>query len=63
MMADTTASPSIPMGLKRPVFPLLIPPITTIGKETAVRIFYNSSIDTESASVLVPVGNIAPTPK
>src|SRR5699024_7201665 len=62
-IAETTASPSIPAVLKQWALSLLIPPITTIGNDTAVRISFNFSIDTKSASVFVPVGNIAPTPK
>ena len=61
--ADTTAIPSIPSPLYRGIVFLLIPPIMTMGMETALRIAFSVSIDTESASLFVAVGFIAPTPR
>ena len=39
------------------------PPMATTGTSTAAQMFRSTCRGTRSASALVPVGNIAPTPK
>ena len=62
-MAETTATPSMPLFFSLAIFFILIPPMATTGIETALQMFCNVSKDTSLASCFVEVEKTAPTPK
>ena len=62
-MAETTATPSIPVFLRRGIFPSVIPPMATVGIETELQIRRSSSEDMDTVSFFVDVENTAPIPR
>ena len=62
-MAETSATPSIPVPASSMMFSLVIPPMAVTGIFTALQISLSVSWLTESASNLVEVENTAPTPR
>ena len=63
MISLTIATPAIPVALKVSRLSALIPPIATIGTETAAVIAFSVASDVNGAAALVWVGKIAPTPR
>ena len=63
-MAETTATPSIPVFLRRGIFPSVIPPMATVGEsETELQIRRSSSEDMDTVSFFVDVEKTAPIPR
>jgi hypothetical protein len=55
-MAETTATPAMPLPARDRMFYLETPPIATTGSDTVRQISESVSNETESASFFVPVG-------
>ena len=61
-MADTTATPSMPVSRSSPMFSEVMPPMATIGTSVSMRILISPGMPMSSASDFVDVGNTAPHP-
>ena len=61
-IAETTATPSIPLPLSFNMFLEFIPPIATLGIFTASHMDFNVSYERIPTSFFVEVSNTAPKP-